>query len=189
MVPGKISSVAGTTEGSMADTARVGVVADTHLFRRGRELPAALRDGLAGVDLIVHLGDFTDPGVPALFEAIAPLEAVAGNNDGPDLVMRFGRRRVLTVAGARLGLVHGDHPRWPARVAARQAFGDDRMDVVCYGHSHVPELAQEAGIWYVNPGSPTDKRRLPDFTYALLTIRAGHVDPALITLPRHVDAN
>jgi predicted phosphodiesterase len=73
---------------------KVGVVADTHLPRFGHALPAALVDGFRDehVALIVHLGDFTGADVPALFEALAPLEAVAGNNDPPPLVARFGRR-------------------------------------------------------------------------------------------------
>ncbi len=48
----------------------VGVVSDTHLPRFGDRLPAALLDGLrrARVALILHLGDFTGPEVPALLE-------------------------------------------------------------------------------------------------------------------------
>ncbi|HKG18628.1 MAG TPA: metallophosphoesterase family protein, partial [Candidatus Limnocylindrales bacterium] len=66
---------------------RIAVVSDTHLPRFGRQLPRALRDGLRAerVELIVHLGDFTMPEVVDLFEAFAPVEAVAGNNDGEEL--------------------------------------------------------------------------------------------------------
>ena len=41
-------------------------------------------------------------------EVIAPLEAVAGNNDPRGLIARFGRRKVLDVAGTRIGVIHGD---------------------------------------------------------------------------------
>lgn len=164
---------------SGSDVLRIGVVSDTHLPHFGRSLPRVLAEGLAGVDLILHLGDFTGADVPALFEAIAPLEAVAGNNDGPELILRFGRRKVITIAGVRIGMMHGDDPRFPARITVRHAFADDPPDVVCYGHSHIPECTQEGGTWYVNPGSPTDKRRMPDFSYAILTVRDGMVDPAV----------
>jgi predicted phosphodiesterase len=63
------------------------------------------------VELVLHLGDFTGPDIPRLLEEVAPLEAVAGNNDPPALVRRFGRRKVLTVGGVRIGLVHGDGAR------------------------------------------------------------------------------
>jgi hypothetical protein len=61
----------------------VGLVSDTHLPRFGRALPRALDAGLraAGVARILHLGDMTDPIAIDLFEAIAPFDAVAGNND------------------------------------------------------------------------------------------------------------
>jgi predicted phosphodiesterase len=51
---------------------KVGVVAATHLPRFGAQLPPALRHGLRneGVELIVHLGDFTGARIPELFEAL-----------------------------------------------------------------------------------------------------------------------
>ena len=162
---------------------RIGVVSDTHLPRFGRALPEALVAGLtvARVELILHLGDFTGPEVPALFEALAPFDAVAGNNDGPELVARFGRRKVLDVRGARLGLTHGDlgaGPTTPERAARTFAAGE--VDAVLFGHSHIP-LAERLpdGRWLVNPGSPTDKRRQPRRSWALLEIGDGEVRPEL----------
>jgi putative phosphoesterase len=158
---------------------RIGVVSDTHLPRFGRALPRALADGLAAADveLILHCGDFTDPDVPALFEALAPFDAVAGNNDGPELVARFGRRKVVEAGGARLGLVHGDlGPGRTTPERAAGAFGADEVDVVLFGHSHMPIVERLAdGRWLVNPGSPTDKRLQPRFSWALLQIDAGGI--------------
>lgn len=158
---------------------RIGVVADTHMPRHGRMLPEALLEGLSGVDLIVHLGDFTGPEVVAWFEAIAPLEAVAGNNDPASLVERFGRCKVLTLEGVRIGLVHGDGTRKTTLDRALEAFEPGTVDVVCFGHSHAPYLARHGDRWALNPGSPTDKRRSPRFSYAILEVQAGRVSPAL----------
>ncbi len=160
----------------------VGVVSDTHLPRFGRRLPDALRAGLRehAVDLVLHLGDFTSPGVPDLFAEIAPFDAVAGNNDGDELRERFGRRKVLELDGVRVGLVHGDGERGTTPQRAEQAFARDAVDVVLFGHSHIPLCAQRPdGRWLVNPGSPTDKRRNPLFSYATLELRAGGVAPFL----------
>jgi uncharacterized protein len=149
---------------------KVGVVADTHLPRFGARLPTALRDGFRneGVELIVHLGDFTGAGIPELFEALGPLEAVAGNNDPPELLARFGRRKILPVGGIRLGLVHGDGPRGTTIDRSVDAFAKDSVDV----------------IWLVNPGSPTDKRRQPRYSYAILDIARGRVVPRLVFFDR-----
>jgi putative phosphoesterase len=167
----------------MADEAyRIGVVSDTHLPRFGDRLPAALVAGLTEprVDLIVHLGDFTGPDVPALLERIAPLAGVAGNNDGEELRRRFPRRLVLEVAGVRLGLVHGDEGRSGTTLRrAQDTFASERLDAILFGHSHIPHLAKHGETWLVNPGSGTDKRREPRYSYATLDVTDGVVLPRL----------
>jgi len=161
---------------------KVGVVGDTHLPRFGAALPMALRDGLRreGVELIVHVGDFTGSEVPALFEALAPLAAVAGNNDAPAVAARFGRRKVVAVAGVRIGLVHGDGRSGTTVTRSVAAFADDPVDVICFGHSHQPLCERRDACWLVNPGSPTDKRRQPRYSYAILDVARGRVHPRLV---------
>jgi putative phosphoesterase len=161
---------------------RVGVVSDTHLPRFGPGLPSALDAGLRAerVGLIVHLGDFTGVAVPALFEALAPLEAVSGNNDPPALQARFGRRKVVRVGGARLGLVHGDGRRGTTVSRSQSAFAEGEVDVVCFGHSHRPLCERRGSVWLVNPGSPTDKRSQPRYSYAIIDIDRGRVRPRLV---------
>ena len=165
---------------------KVGIVGDTHLPRFGDRLPAALREGLrdAGVELILHLGDFTGLEVPALFEALAPLEAVAGNNDPPALVARFGRRKILQLAGVRVALVHGDGRGGTTMSRSLAAFAGEPVDVVCFGHSHQPLCERRDSVWVVNPGSPTDKRRQPRYSYAILEIARGRAAPRLVFFDR-----
>jgi len=158
----------------------IGVVSDTHFPRFGRALPRALERGLrrAGVARILHLGDMTDLLAVPLFEAIAPFDAVAGNNDGAAIRERFGRRKVVRVEGVRIGLVHGDGRRGTTMSRALEAFGDDEADVILFGHSHRPVVAREGRILVANPGSPTDKRMNPLYSYAILVIddRSARVD-------------
>jgi len=163
---------------------RVGLVADTHLPRFGRRLPEPLVDGLraAGVDLILHAGDHTAAFVAELFAEIAPGEAVAGNNDPPELVERFGRRRVIQIGGGvRIGLVHGDlGPGRTTPERAARTFVGDEVDVVVFGHSHVPLVERLAdGRLLVNPGSPTDRRRQPRCSWALLDVGRSSVEAKL----------
>ena len=160
----------------------IGLVSDTHLPRFGRALPRALEDGLraANVSQIFHLGDLTDEIAVPLLEAIAPLDAVAGNNDPESIRRRFGRRKVVDIAGVRIGLVHGDtgHAR-STHENAIAAFADDTVDVVLYGHSHRPLVERRGSLLVANPGSPTDKRFMPLYSYGVLTIDDGcraHVD-------------
>jgi len=150
---------------------RIGVVSDTHMFSRGAKLPDELLRGLAGVDLLLHAGDFTDPAVVPLLEAIAPLEAVAGNNDGLDIVRRFGYRKVIEAGGRRIGLVHGhDGPGRSTEAKARLAFQGEAVDIVVFGHSHAPHYELADGVLLFNPGSPTDKRWQRQYSYGIIEI-------------------
>ncbi len=152
----------------------IGVVSDTHFPRFGRALPRALERGLrrAGVSRILHLGDMTDLLAVPLFEAIAPFDAVAGNNDGTAIRERFGRRKIVRVEDVRIGMIHGDGRRGTTKSRALDAFADpaNEADVVLFGHSHRPLVAREGRMLIANPGSPTDKRLNPLYSYALLTV-------------------
>jgi uncharacterized protein len=150
----------------------IGVVSDTHFPRFGRALPRALERGLrrAGVARILHLGDMTDLLAVPLFEAIAPFDAVAGNNDGPEIRARFGRRKIVRIEEVRVGMVHGDGKRGTTKARALAAFEEGEVDVVLFGHSHRPFTGREGGILIGNPGSPTDKRVNPLYSYAILTV-------------------
>lgn len=154
----------------------VGIVSDTHLPRFGTTLPRALERGLrrAGVQRILHLGDLTDLLVVPLFEAIAPFDAVAGNNDGEAIRKRFGRRKVVRIEDVRIGMVHGDGKRGTTKSRAIEAFADDDVDVILFGHSHRPVVGREDDVLIANPGSPTDKRLNPLYSYAILTVDGAH---------------
>ncbi|HTJ26502.1 MAG TPA: metallophosphoesterase [Candidatus Limnocylindria bacterium] len=159
----------------------IGVVSDTHMPRFGTALPRALERGLreANVERILHLGDMTDLVAVPLFEAIAPFDAVAGNNDGPAIRERFGRRKIVRVENVRIGMVHGDGKQKTTLQRALDAFDPTEVDVILFGHSHRPHVARENGLLIANPGSPTDKRLNPRYSYAILTVHGAQADVQL----------
>ena len=159
----------------------LGVVSDTHFPRFGRALPRALERGLraAKVERILHLGDLTDLLAVPLFEAIAPFDAVAGNNDGEAIRARFGRRKIVEVEDVRIGMVHGDGKRGTTMQRALAAFAGEPVDVVLFGHSHRPVIARKGDVVVANPGSPTDKRVNPRYSYAILTVDGAEARVAL----------
>jgi len=164
----------------------VGVVSDTHLPRLGRRLPQPLVEGLhaANVQRILHLGDWTQPFVLELLAEIAPTDGVAGNNDPPELVERLGWRKVVDIDGARLGLIHGH--QGPGRTTpqrAQRAFADEPpLAAILFGHSHIPVVKQlPDDRWLLNPGSPTDRRRQPRYSWAQVTIE----DAAILDIRLH----
>lgn len=149
---------------------RIGIVSDTHLHRRTK-LPEALTQGLMGVDLLLHLGDWISEWVADELEAIAPLNGVAGNNDGPEIEARFGRKKLLRVGNTTFGLIHGDGFGKTTEQRAFEAFRGELVSAVLFGHSHVPYAERRDGILLFNPGSPTDKRRQPRYSYGIIELQ------------------
>ncbi|SEF62257.1 metallophosphoesterase family protein [Paenibacillus sp. UNC499MF] len=160
---------------------KIGVLSDTHMRPTAGKLPDAVLEGLAGVDLILHAGDWTSPEIIGWVENIAAVESVAGNNDGPDIVRRFGYSKLIEAGGLKIGLVHGDRGR--GRTTEQRAlftFQDEHPDVIVFGHSHIPYSERVDGLLLFNPGSPWDKRWQPRFSFGLIEtdgekIEARHI--------------
>ncbi len=90
---------------------KVAVLADTHAPRRWRSCPPAVADRLGGADLILHAGDVCTAGVLTELAGYAPVRAVLGNNDGPD-VAGWGAPETLQLdlAGLPVAMVHDAGP-------------------------------------------------------------------------------
>ena len=163
----------------------VGVVSDTHLHPepRDRMLPAILLDELAkaGVGLILHAGDIFAPRVLDALGAIAPVLAVTGNGDPWEMRRALPRSRVVTIGDHAIGLVHGhEGPGRTTPERARRAFAaQPAVRCVVFGHSHQPYSRLVEGIILFNPGSPTDKRLAPHYSFGLLRIGAT-IEPELV---------
>jgi putative phosphoesterase len=159
----------------------VAVIADTHMPRGSRALPAACVERLRAAELVLHAGDVT--GCPFLAELRRlgpPVEAVAGNMDEPDLRALLPETRVVEVEGVRIALTHEPGPR--AGRAARLLERFPGCDAVVYGHTHEPEVERVEGTWILNPGSPTERRRAPARTMLSLAIAGGAIVPELVVL-------
>ena len=107
-------------------------------------------------------------------EAHAPVEAVFGNMDEPALREKLPERRVVEIGGLRVGLVHIPGAR--AGREERLAGWFPGCDAVVYGHTHIPQLEQHGGVWILNPGSPTERRRAPRHSMLVLEVEGASLD-------------
>jgi putative phosphoesterase len=86
--------------------------------------------------------------------------------DEPALRAQLPERLVVEWKGVRIGVVHDAGTREGRH--ARLLGWFPGCDLVAYGHTHLPEMTQLDGVWVVNPGSPTERRRARARTMALV---------------------
>ncbi|REK77613.1 metallophosphoesterase family protein [Paenibacillus paeoniae] len=158
---------------------KIVVLADTHMPRMAKKLPARLLSELANADAIIHAGDWTSLSVYEQLAAFAPTYGVAGNNDGEEIQAKFGLRRLLQFGPWRIGIVHGHGAarRASTESHAIAAFKDTPVNLIIYGHSHIPVLKRVDDLIVFNPGSPTDKRRQPLYSFGIIDFQDTEQQP------------
>jgi len=154
---------------------KVVVVSDTHMPRMAKKLPERLLKELKNADAILHAGDWTKLSVYEQLLAYAPTYGVVGNNDGEELKAKFGLRKLVQLGQCRIGLVHGHGgaSRASTEAHAIEAFKDKAIDALVYGHSHIPVHKKLGRLLVFNPGSPTDKRKRPLYSFGVFDIEGG----------------
>jgi len=163
----------------MMGIVRVVVLADTHGPRRWRGCPQPVAAQLQTADLILHAGDVCIASVLAELAQYAPVVAVIGNNDRPD-VAAWGATpsAELDLDGLHVAMLHDSGPAIGRLARMRKAFPE--ADLVVFGHSHIPLDESAGGLRIFNPGSPTDRRRQPRGTIGVLHIEDGRLAAASI---------
>jgi len=137
---------------------QLGVLSDTHDNVTAVENAVDVFDD-AGVDAIVHCGDYVAPPVVQYFEGFE-LHGVLGNNDGELDGLEAGFRELgrgsrlhgrfaeLDFDGRRFAVLHGESMD---DVHARARSGE--YDYVCYGHHHEADEREIDGTVVLNPGA------------------------------------
>jgi uncharacterized protein len=171
-------------------TTRLLLLADTHVPRRARDLPAPVWAEVERAGVVVHAGDWVEPALlDALLRRLADptreqtgqLVGVHGNNDGAELRRRLPEVARAEVDGLALAVVHetGGARGREARCEADPRFAG--AAVLVFGHSHIPwDTTTPRGLRLLNPGSPTDRRRQPASTYMTATVDRGRLTDLVI---------
>jgi len=175
----------------------IGVVSDTHGY-----FDPCLHEILAGADAILHGGDVGSPEILDELRRIAPVYAVRGNVDSPEL--NLPPSLTLTFGRLQIEMIHilpappSELERWadlPGRAAPKgklpqrrerflKAFNPSTGAVV-FGHSHVPCLLNLDGILFFNPGSAGKKRFSLPRTYGWLEVFPDHLQATIKPLERY----
>ena len=158
---------------------KIGVISDTHIPVRSPVIPPRVYKIFDGVDQILHAGDIEDERVLDELGAVAPVLAVAGNMDAT--LGHLPYKREMCLADRCVVLIHGyGTPRDRLRDKLSDEF--KHAQVVVYGHTHQPFWGQENGIWFMNPGSPTDTYASPFLSVGVLELKPDSIQGEIIRL-------
>jgi hypothetical protein len=116
----------------------------------------------------------------AELESLGPVRAVHGNVDEPALRTVLDERLVVGVAGVRIGMIHDPGPARNRETRLIDEFPG--CGAIVYGHTHAAQVESRDGVWILNPGSPTERRRAPGRTMLELVVADGQLAPTLIEL-------
>jgi len=144
---------------------RIGVLSDTHLHRSERGLRPVFDQYLVGVDLIFHAGDYVSSDIIA-FLSRKPFHGVQGNMDSLEVKSSLPEKKVIEIAGHRIGLIHG----WGSPEGLEDRILNEFRDVdaVVYGHSHKPANHVKEGVLLFNPGTVTGFSQEGIHTFGIL---------------------
>ena len=159
---------------------RLVLLADTHVPRRARDLPAAVWAAVDAADVVVHAGDWVSAELHAVVDARSRrLVACYGNNDGPALRERLPLVVRVELDGLRVGVVHETGAATGREQRCDAAHAD--LDVLVFGHSHIPwDSVTPRGMRLLNPGSPTDRRRQPFATFMTAAVADGRLEDVVL---------
>jgi len=145
---------------------RVLIVSDTHRYNKNY---LDLIERLKPLDMIIHCGDVEGSEYTLKEAAECPVMMISGNNDfftplPKELEFSIGKYKVWVTHGQYYGVYLGT-----SRII--EEARSRGVDIVCFGHTHVPVLKQEEGLTVINPGSisyPRQSDRKP--TYVIMEI-------------------
>jgi len=155
----------------------VGIVSDTH-DNTGLVAAAVEQFESAGVETVVHCGDFVAPFSVTPFDSDWDFYAVRGNNDGEWAVQStveqfgtyLGEMGELTLGGAEVAVYHGT-----SGAIVDALVGCGSYDYVLHGHTHVRGSEAHHGTVRINPGGIAIDPSPGAFSVATLDTDSGDV--------------
>ncbi len=146
---------------------RIGVISDTHGLLRPEVFEV-----FQEVDHIVHGGDVGSVALLDELQVIAPVTAVYGNTDGPEIRSRLPRVARLELDGFAIVVTHGDQLGTPTPDSLQAAFPD--AEIIVYGHTHRPLLTLvDVVVTVMNPGGAGPRRFHLPASVGILELEPG----------------
>lgn len=160
---------------------KIGVISDTHRRSPDTFLETVIKKHFHDVDMVIHAGDMVTMDVLDPFIALdKEVIAVCGNMDFADVQRSYPISRTIRIEELSIGIIHGWGSPHGVRQRIRTSF--ENVDAIIYGHTHQAFCAYEAGIFFFNPGSPTDSRFTSSNSIGIIRIDGKMIEGEIISL-------
>ena len=159
---------------------KIAVLSDTHIPVTVPALPDELFEFVAGMDVVIHAGDFQSVGLVEQLSTCKEFYGVCGNMDPPEVGQLLPKKRIIRLEGISIGIIHGWGSPAGLEDRVRSAFKGEEIAAVVFGHSHQSVNIRRGGLLFFNPGSPTDKRFARQNSVGVLTIKNGSISGEII---------
>lgn len=132
---------------------KIGITGDTHgNIKQFNQAMHLLHD----CELVLHTGDFYRDIESLPEEQKKKVIAVSGNCDHEK---QLPTERTISIAGRKIFLCHGH--QFGVKSGLNRLYYkalEIEATIAIFGHTHVPALVKEKGIYLVNPGSASEPR-------------------------------
>ncbi|MDY6821329.1 MAG: metallophosphoesterase family protein [Deferribacterota bacterium] len=148
---------------------RVLIISDTHV-ESINYLPNVIIDEASNSDIVIHCGDIVGLNlIDELKQICSTIYAVKGNMDPPEASV-LPNKIIKYLSFLKVGIIHGSGAPIGIKKRILKEF-DESLDIIFYGHTHIPENKLYEGIHFVNPGSVTRNIKNKFGSYGILNIK------------------
>ncbi|MEM5874364.1 MAG: YfcE family phosphodiesterase [Candidatus Aenigmatarchaeota archaeon] len=146
-------------------------ISDSHVNNLS-QLPVELVQIFKDFDFIVHCGDFTGIKIVQELKEFKNFFGVVGNVDDFEISKILDKKVVFDINGFKIGIIHPYEGGPPINIKTRilKSFGNEKLDLIIFGHTHFAEISEFNSVKFVNPGSCTGKLPALFKSYAIIEI-------------------
>lgn len=151
----------------------IAVMSDTH---RNKNMIDKACSYIKNADVVIHLGDNVEDTNEIRNKYDGEIISVTGNCD---FMSTHSLERIEIIGGKKFFITHGHEygVKYDLNRLKYKAM-EVEADIALFGHTHMPFIANELGILFINPGSVSLSRKGPN-SLAFIDINDGKISASI----------